>query len=67
METKEHVPWIAAMLATAVAFVGVRCRSKLLSDASLNRMATALLAICFVLVSYLALLGVFINKVAPLE
>lgn len=67
MEIKEHVPWIAAMLATAVAFVAMRYRSKLLSDARLNRMATTLLAICFVLVSAVALLGVFINKVAPLE
>jgi hypothetical protein len=67
MEIKEHVPWIAAMLATAVAFVAMRYRSKLLSDVRLNRMATALLAICFVLVSVVALLGVLINKVAPLD
>jgi heme A synthase len=67
MEIKEHVPWIAAMLATAVAFVGVRYRSRLLSDAHLRGMATLLLTICFVLVSFVAILGVFINKVAPLE
>jgi hypothetical protein len=67
METKEHVPWIAAMLATAVAFVSVRYRSRLLSDPQLNKMATWLLAICLLLVSYVALLGVFVNKVAPLE
>lgn len=67
MEIKEHVPWIAAMLATAVAFVGVRYRSTLLRDARLRSMTTALLAICFLLVSFVALLGVFINKVAPLE
>jgi hypothetical protein len=67
METKEHMPWIAAMLSTAVAFIGVRYRSQLLSDTQLNRMATTLLAICFVLVSFVALLGIFINKVAPLE
>ena len=67
METKEHMPWIAAMLSTAVAFIAVRYRSQLLSDAQLNRMATTLLAICFVLVSFVAILGVFINKVAPLE
>jgi len=67
MEIKEHVPWIAAMLATAVAFVSVRYRSKLLSDAKLRSMATTLLAICFLLVSAVALLGVFINKIAPLE
>jgi hypothetical protein len=67
MEIKEHVPWIAAMLATGVAFVGLRYRSQLLSDPQLRRMATTLLATCFVLVAAVSLLGVFINKVAPLE
>ena len=67
MEIKEHVPWIAAMLATAVAFVGVRYRSTLLSDARLRGMTTTVLAICFALVSVAGILGVLINKVAPLE
>ncbi|MGQ0703003.1 MAG: hypothetical protein ACT4PM_07730 [Gemmatimonadales bacterium] len=67
MEIKEHVPWITAMLATAAAFVGVRYRTSLLSDATLRRIAATLLTACFVLVSVIALLGVFINKVAPLE
>lgn len=67
MEAKEHLPWIAAMLSTAVAFLAVRYRSRLLSDGSLNRLATGLLAVCFVLVSFVAILGVFVNKVAPLE
>lgn len=67
MESKEHMPWIAAMLSTAVAFVGVRYRSRLLSDPQLRGMATALLAVSFALASFVGLLGVFINKVAPLE
>jgi hypothetical protein len=67
MESKEHMPWIASMLATAVAFVGVRYRSRLLNDPELRNMATTLLAICFVLVSFVGLMGVFINKVAPLR
>ncbi len=67
MEIKKHVPWIAAMLATAVAFVAARYRSKLLSDLRLNRMATAVLGICFALASIVGVLGIFINKVAPLE
>lgn len=67
MEIKEHVPWITAMLATAVAFVGVRYRSRLLTDSHLRGMATTLLGICFVLVCCVAILGVFVNKVAPLE
>ena len=66
MEIKEHVPgWPQCW--NAVAVVAIRYRSKLLGDARLNRMATALLAVCFALVSAVALLGVFINKVAPLD
>lgn len=67
MEIKEHLPWTAAMLATAVAFVSARYRAQLLSDARLRGMATILLAICFGLVSCAGVLGVLINKVAPLE
>lgn len=67
MEIKEHVPWIAAMLATAVAFVATRYRAKLLTDTQLNGMATALLAICFTLASVVGVLGILVNKVAPLD
>lgn len=67
METKEHMPWIAAMLATAVAFISIHYRSRMISDAQLNKLATWLLAICMLLVVYAALLGVFVNKVAPLD
>jgi hypothetical protein len=67
MESKEHMPWIASMIATAVAFVTVRYRSTVLGDASLRNMVTLLLAICFALVSFVSLLGVFVNKVAPLQ
>lgn len=67
MESKEHMPWIAAMLATAVAFVAVRYRSSVLNSASLRNMAFGLLAISFALVAFVSLLGVFVNKVAPLQ
>jgi hypothetical protein len=66
MESKEHLPWIASMLATAVAFVSVRYRSRVLTDARLRHMATTLLAICFALVAFVSLMGIFVNKVAPL-
>ena len=66
MEIKEHMPWIASMLATAVAFVAARHRTTLLNDVSLRTTVTRLLSVCFVLVAFAALLGVFVNKVAPL-
>lgn len=67
MESKEHVPWIASILSTAVAFISIRYRSLIISDDKLNALATWLLGICFLLVSYAAILGVFVNKVAPLD
>ena len=67
MEIKEHMPWIAAMLATAVAFLTVRYRATLLADTALRRVATALTAVAFAIVDFVALLGVFVNKVAPLQ
>ena len=67
MESKEHMPWIAGMLATAVAFIGVRYRSALLTDAPMRRIATAFVAIALVLVAFVSLMGVFVNKIAPLE
>jgi hypothetical protein len=66
MEIKEHMPWIAAMILTAAAFVARRHRATLLSDASLRRITGSLLVVALVLVSFVALMGVFVNKVAPL-
>jgi hypothetical protein len=66
MEIKEHAPWIAAMLATAVAFISARHGSTVF-DAPLRGISLLLLAICFALVSVVALLGMFVNKVAPLQ
>jgi hypothetical protein len=66
MESKEHMPWIASMLATAVAFVAVRYPVQVLQDAAVRNMAAILLAICFSLVSFVSLMGIFVNKVAPL-
>jgi hypothetical protein len=67
METKEHAPWIAAMLATAVAAVTVQYGRHILSDVKLRRAGMALLGTSLVLVAYVGLLGIFVNKFAPLE
>lgn len=67
METKEHVPFIAAMLATAVAFVAWRYRDEIFHDKRLRRMSATLLGLCFAVVAWVSLLGVFVNKVAPVE
>jgi hypothetical protein len=67
MEIKEHMPWIASMLTTAVAFIAVRYPGTVLRDGPLRKMVLTLLAIAFVLVAGISLLGVFVNKVAPLD
>lgn len=67
MEIKEHVPWSAAMLSTAVAFVQVRTRGRWLADPGTRGLGTLLLWICFGLAAVAALLGTFVNKVAPLQ
>jgi uncharacterized membrane protein YagU involved in acid resistance len=67
METKEHLPWIAAILTTAAAFLCTRYRSRVLSDARLNALAKTLLAVSLAIVALVSLLGIFVNKVAPLE
>lgn len=67
MEIKEHVPWIAAMITTAVAFVASRARERLWSDRKLHSTAMVLVGLCFALVAFVSLLGVFVNKVAPVQ
>jgi hypothetical protein len=66
MEIKEHMPWIASMLTTAVAFMAVRYPSATLRQPPLRKIAFSLLAISFAIVVFVSLLGVFVNKVAPL-
>ena len=66
MEIKEHLPWIAAMLSTAAAYIAWRHRPTLLADAPLRTVTASLLSISLACVASVALLGVFVNKVAPL-
>jgi hypothetical protein len=66
MELKEHLPWMAAMLVTAIAFVAMRYNDRLPVDPRLRGLIAVLLVISFGLSSAVALLGIFINKVAPL-
>lgn len=67
MEIKEHVPWMTAMIATAVTAVMLRYRAQALRDAELRRQSLTLIGVCLALVAAAALLGTFVNKVAPLH
>jgi hypothetical protein len=67
MEIKEHMPWIASMLTTAVAFIAVRYRRTALTTPAVRQLSITLLAVSFAIVAFVSLLGVFVNKVAPLD
>jgi hypothetical protein len=67
MELKEHVPWIAAMLATAPAAIVWRDPRRALSDRGIYRPVVALIAVSLVLASAAGLLGILVNKVAPVQ
>jgi hypothetical protein len=67
MEIKEHVPWMVAMVTTAVAYVVTRARERLWKDAELHATVMVLIGICLALVSVASLLGVLVNKVAPVQ
>jgi hypothetical protein len=67
MEIKEHVPWIAAMLVTSAAFVVGRDAPRVLREPPMYRAVAALLAIGFTLSAWAGLLGILVNKIAPLE
>ena len=67
MEIKEHVPWIAAMITTGVAFVATRARERLWEDEEVHTTAMVLIGLCVALVACVSLLGVFVNKVAPVQ
>lgn len=65
MEIKEHVPFVAAMLVTATAVLARRHRLGVWTDSGLRTMASTLLAVSLILVVVVAVLGMFVNKVAP--
>lgn len=67
METKEHLPFIASILITAVAFVAWRYRERFVRDPAMRRAGAAMLMITFAIVAYVSILGVLVNKAAPLE
>lgn len=66
MEWKEHVAWLAPILATAVAFLVNRYGTELLHRQEIRRVAFTLFSLAFAAAAIAGLLGAFINKVAPI-
>jgi len=67
MEWKEHVAWLAPILATTVAFVATRQRHQLLYNSHLRRVLLFLFTISFFCAAVAGFFGAFINKAAPLR
>lgn len=66
MEWKEHVAWIAPILATAVAFVVIYYGPRLAKEQGMRRVLMALFILAFTAAAIAGLFGAFINKVAPI-
>ena len=64
MEWKEHVAWMAPILATAVAYVVVRYGRRLAEDRRMRTALMVLFVVAFGAAAAAGLFGAFINKVA---
>lgn len=65
MEWKEHVAWIAPILATVVAYVVWYYGRRLVNEGMARRLATTMFITAFATAAVAGLFGAFINKVAP--
>jgi hypothetical protein len=66
MEWKEHVAWMAPMLATAVAFVVVYYGTQLVRRGEMRRALIVLFTLAFIAAGIAGLFGAFITKAAPI-
>lgn len=67
MEWKEHVAWLAPLLATAVAGVVTYYGPTLIRNQGVRRALMVLLALAFASAAVAGLFGAFITKVAPIK
>ena len=67
MEWKEHVAWMAPILATCAAFIVTRYRNQLAHEKLLRRTAVILFSLAFVATGVAGFLGALINKAAPIQ
>ncbi|MBI4317011.1 MAG: hypothetical protein HY675_00865 [Chloroflexi bacterium] len=67
MEWKEHVAWLAPILATAVAYVVVRHGFNLAYEERIRKAVIVLFSIAFLAAGVAGLFGAFITKVVPIH
>ena len=66
MEWKEHIAWIAPLLATAVAMIVMRYREELAVRPEIRRATMVLFVLAFFAAAVAGVFGAFINKAAPI-
>ena len=67
MEWKEHVAWVAPILATAVAFIAFYYGARLVADKKLRNTTIGLFILAFAAAAVAGIFGAFINKTAPIQ
>jgi hypothetical protein len=67
MEWKEHIAWIAPILATAVAYVVWRYGRQLVGESTMRKALITLFILAFATAGIAGLFGAFITKAAPLQ
>jgi hypothetical protein len=67
MEWKEHVAWLAPILATAVAYMVTRYGVRLAKDEKVRCAVIVLFTVAFFAAAVAGLFGAFINKAAPVH
>jgi len=67
MEWKEHIAWLAPILATAVAYMVTKYGAKLAKDDQVRRAVIVLFSVAFFSAAIAGLFGAFINKAAPIH
>ena len=67
MEWKEHVAWIAPMLATSAAIIIGVYRARLADAPRMRRIAVSMFVLAFATAAVAGVLGALITKVAPVK
>jgi hypothetical protein len=67
MEWKEHVAWLAPILATTVAYVVVRYGPNLATENCIRQGVMVLFTLAFLAAGIAGLFGAFIAKAAPVH
>ncbi len=67
MEWKEHVAWLAPMLATPVAYVVARYGTSLATETRIRQSIMVMFTLAFVAAGIAGLFGAFITKAAPVH